>query len=651
MLADQCTLPQVAAFITNAELHLGITRVTALGFSGAVAVVLVVGAVCVVSVGKSRRAPALCALATCLAALLALVLLVFPPLSKPLSVGPVMKLDRDAVGLAFSGGYMNAIIDTTCALSRIDELTGGKLRDLPSTKVAVSTVSGASTSYAVWVNRRQAVPPLRRNWTVEALREWPANEPIPEGSVPFNSFFYLVSDGASEDLRELVKLRTVGCAVSGKCDTASMDSGGSEGNTTNADTKGKKGSMFKAVWNAVEEMRLRSGLRDDPGRLVNVLRRVFRCLPRDSFWSCVTEALLGISGVDHPRQMHGGTKVWWPQFAVVDPLGVPYGSQGFPDPSLANHTAGAAVQHVPGEAATIVTFSDAFTPDGRMTGGPMRGSVQTVDSDVFRSLVFSSDAVSYAAPLLQTRLSQGGLPEAADGMETRSCPLGTIEKLLGPYDCLGAARLRDAYFQRTSLVGTWADSTTSSLALATDGGFLDQTGLLALVAARARKIVFFWLSGQPFVRKPRLSFLFGEPFQDPYSCDSPFLATGPEFMQIFDRSAWPGVLDGLSRTDGTGAVVLHNVSVLANPNLGIEAYTVDKLVIFTNLGVDAADGYFDHWSEIRAATGSEAIENGFPVVPGPVSAYTAAAKCIATQLKVDLNRGVLMDMLAPALGL
>lgn len=124
----------------------------------------------------------------------------------------------------------------------------------------------------------------------------------------------------------------------------------------------------------------------------------------------------------------------------------------------------------------------------------------------------------------------------------------------------------------------------------TDGGEVDFMGLVPLLRDKKTTILAFDMEPRsPDTSQLRL--LFGVPFDDPANSSppgsgicygTPAAASGVA-MQVFDASLWPGVLASMMSPNNTGLTSLSNVAVLANPALGIDAYTIDKLMIVDNV--------------------------------------------------------------------
>ena len=130
-----------------------------------------------------------------------------------------------------------------------------------------------------------------------------------------------------------------------------------------------------------------------------------------------------------------------------------------------------------------------------------------------------------------------------------------------------------------------AEPSTISTGYLIDGGFVDTTGVTALLRRRVRRALLFYINNDalapvgagPQSEQASLAYLFGVGCRT----DTMNSMAGPNLTQVFPSALYPGVIANLTN----GAVLLSQltqVPVLANSFLGIEPYLLDELIILSS---------------------------------------------------------------------
>ena len=102
-------------------------------------------------------------------------------------------------------------------------------------------------------------------------------------------------------------------------------------------------------------------------------------------------------------------------------------------------------------------------------------------------------------------------------------------------------------------------------------------------------------------------------------------------------------MDAMMSSNNTGLHVMSNVHVLANPSLGIEAYTIDKLMWLDNTAKDGSAQNFFGGEEVASSLG----EAGYPYGSSlSVPTSVAVSMVLNQEWKVRTNADVLQEALA-----
>jgi hypothetical protein len=121
-----------------------------------------------------------------------------------------------------------------------------------------------------------------------------------------------------------------------------------------------------------------------------------------------------------------------------------------------------------------------------------------------------------------------------------------------------------------------ADKTSSNVVIL-DGGVVDTTGIIGLLHRQVDDIVVFYNNNVPLsqVQSP-ISYLFG--VETP--TDAMNSLKGPSLSQIFPSHIFPDVIANLT-DQVNGVALLKDIQILPN-TMGVEPYTVNSIVIFSN---------------------------------------------------------------------
>jgi len=118
---------------------------------------------------------------------------------------------------------------------------------------------------------------------------------------------------------------------------------------------------------------------------------------------------------------------------------------------------------------------------------------------------------------------------------------------------------------------------STGYAVITDGGDMDTTAVMALLRMKKTKIMT--VMDGPYNITNKYGNLFGKA-EVPFHCSAHHALM--DQMKVFDPARWPEVHAALTDKTNKGVHVFKNMAVQANPFLGVEAYTIDQLVIFDN---------------------------------------------------------------------
>jgi len=138
------------------------------------------------------------------------------------------------------------------------------------------------------------------------------------------------------------------------------------------------------------------------------------------------------------------------------------------------------------------------------------------------------------------------------------------------------ANVIDSYLSFWTLSGALSKLSASGKSwYTTDGGFVDTTGIVNLLLKKKSRIVAFYNNNQDLteITSP-ISYLFGVNGNS----NAENNIEGPAFNKVFPSDLYNEVSSNLT-TSATGVAILRDVPVLANDFFGVEAYTLDELII------------------------------------------------------------------------
>lgn len=172
----------------------------------------------------------------------------------------------------------------------------------------------------------------------------------------------------------------------------------------------------------------------------------------------------------------------------------------------------------------------------------------------------------------------------------------------------------------------------------TDGGIVDTSGISNLLRRQVRRAVVFENKNQPLSKSSStFAYLFG--VEEP--TDSQNSMEGPALARVFDSALYPAVIKNL--TDGaTQLAVLENVAVHDNAYFGISAYTLDRLVIVSNVLSEEFIAAF-HDPAVRGHLDARWPDN----YPLGMSTFDANLLCVYNGWKVERIRPLLLALFGP----
>ncbi|KAL7538416.1 hypothetical protein ACHAWF_009512 [Thalassiosira exigua] len=183
-----------------------------------------------------------------------------------------------------------------------------------------------------------------------------------------------------------------------------------------------------------------------------------------------------------------------------------------------------------------------------------------------------------------------------------------------------------------------AEPPSNSVSVVLDGGVVDTTAVIGLLQRRTERVVAFYNNNVPLskLRSP-FAYLFG--IDVPTDSMNGLLGPG---MQVFPSESYEDVMGNL--TDPSIALArLEGVSVVSNPNMGVDSYTLESLVIFSNTKNDN----FVPEDERIAKRLSSGWPDGYAPVP---PRFDANLLCLFNDWKVGSNHGVLGPILGQGEG-
>jgi len=419
-----------------------------------------------------------------------------------------------------------------------------------------STNSGGSLGHAVYVSNQENIefPDLesKSQWDYTELATWKAT------TKPF-------SFNECQNLAKYIPATKV--TESSKVAKLAADTG-----DTNEDTNGISTTEF-----------------------VNI-KGVAKCLGdslvvggHQSLWYCIIWFILGSYNV-HPSNIQTGPRPWHLQFTAYRtdandtfPFPIPPGSYA----DAATLTNGINLCHYNVEEGTITTagsfdlsteryLDDAYTlspaqiarlaPYVHQNASSIAAQVASKYASDTYSAAHSSSQLArktavdlpYVVPFTSSFMSMGtGLAKADGTACSTKSPLNMVPKKMYNY-------------------GMHLKASTG-YAVITDGGDMETTAVVALL--RMKKTKLMTVMDGPYNITTKYGLLFGKA-EPPHDCSAHHALM--DQLKVFDPARWPEVYAALTDRTNKGVHVFKNMAVQANPFLGVEAYTIDQLVIFDN---------------------------------------------------------------------
>jgi len=215
--------------------------------------------------------------------------------------------------------------------------------------------------------------------------------------------------------------------------------------------------------------------------------------------------------------------------------------------------------------------------------------------------------------------------------------------------------LQTYYLSQMRLIGSWKEGPLASLfqtlrqrtGIITDGGAVDNLGAFGLLRQRIPTIVLLMNGANPYNRLASPGYLFGQNrwFAADAPCYASFWNRLPNnTLQVFDKSLWPQVDAALRNSSGTNSIKLTNVEVKANPYIGIQAYTLDTLLIIGTEVLDSFKTRMTNWDTIAPN-----LVEGWPSVgASTLPELDVTTMCLHAQHKIQMNAAELQPILAEA---
>jgi len=525
-------------------------------------------------------------------------------------------------GLAFSGGSFPGLMNSMSVLHAMERY--GVTPNADTTDD--STNSGGSLGHTIWVTNHENI-------------EFPDVESGPWEYKDLDGFVATTKPYAFNAVQGVAKF------IPGKATTSSKVTELAEAaDDDDADTTGISADEF-----------------------LN-LAVVSRCLisslvvgGHESLWYCIAWALLGQYNV-HPFNVKPGPRPWHLQFTAYN--SVPNGGYATPFPITPGSDADAATltkginvcqyNVATGDITSAGSFdvyterylNDAYdlTPSqiGKLAN-LLNMSASALGAENSKKLAadafaatHTSSAVAvktkvdlpYVVPFSTSFMSMGIGLAKADGTP---CPVKS------PLGTLGVSR--DEYNYGMHL------KTSNGYATITDGGDMDTTAVNALLRMKKKKILT--VMDGPYNITTKYGILFGVA-EAPHDCSAHHALMSVQ--KVFDPARWPEVKAALTDKTNKGVHVFKNMAVQANPWLGVEAYTIDQLVIFDNQSKEPFEQEMftpEALTQLKSYTGKK------PAYPCDQTKNTcgmsgdkamAAALSLMFQWKVKNNLDILKDV-------
>lgn len=270
-------------------------------------------------------------------------------------------------------------------------------------------------------------------------------------------------------------------------------------------------------------------------------------------WYCAVQYLTESVGVSW-EDMKTGRRPWHIQYTVMDKANVPFSTAGKPQP-----IAGLLKNKISATAMLVQEGVDAkFKDSPNFHSNGKRGNMLPLE-------ITPQDAVTYSSSFLT-------MDTMYKGIDDERCSI-TGQPLI------------DRLLEANYAVSGHRSSTAFSHGLATDGGSADLMGLVPLLREKKTAILAFFADPKP-AQNSTLPNLFGHNASNnadaPYNCHKSASRLIGTTAQVFPSSLWAETNEHMQALDNTGVMFLHNVDVLANDALGVEAYTIDTLMIVDN---------------------------------------------------------------------
>ena len=179
----------------------------------------------------------------------------------------------------------------------------------------------------------------------------------------------------------------------------------------------------------------------------------------------------------------------------------------------------------------------------------------------------------------------------------------------------------------------------------TDGGEVDVFGIIPLLRARRTKIVAFYDSPHR-VAESQVSYLFGVAAPNSSNLCINCIGSSGVQQQVFPTSLWSEVVKSMNDRTNTGLTLKENVQVIANPAMGVPAYTLEKLLIIDN---NEKDGFEQtYFGPNKDAIVAELTASAsYPVGEGlKVPTEMAVTLSLMAQWKVNQNAAAIREALA-----
>lgn len=180
---------------------------------------------------------------------------------------------------------------------------------------------------------------------------------------------------------------------------------------------------------------------------------------------------------------------------------------------------------------------------------------------------------------------------------------------------------------------------------ASDGGESELLGVIPLLRAKKTSIVMNYVEpDNPATGKMKR--LFGLNYIVATNPCSAGQAANSQ-IGVFPPELWPALSASVSSPNNTGVHVMRNVQVNANPYVGVEAYTLDMLVVIDNGSKTAFEETILDGPETVASLSAAGYPND-PSLKLGITPTVAVAMSLLYQWKVAQNADVLAEALGAA---